>query len=212
MPLGVTFVESLILLGATAALTGVLAPIIVGITNRNRLNEQKQYEEELKRDTAFFEAQTQFLKDFSTAVWDYLDQALAVSYAGHYAPERFDERWELYDKESFALLGRIGSQVSTARTLFSSETADSLHDFYRGWLEDDFDIGLSTRARDPSMTPAKWQDWHDPMHVESQERASALIRAVAEEAGLTYEQQQRRLQARAEPKRRRFLRNLASSG
>lgn len=207
MPLGLTFNESLVLLGATALLTGVLAPIIVGITNRNRLNEQKRYEEELKRETAFFDAQAAFLKEFSTAVWDFLEQALAVSYAGWLDPNRFEERWEAYERESFALLGHIGSQITLARTLFSSETADRLDDFYGKWLEGDFERGLSNRARDPATTPDQWGAWHAPMHRDGQERAAALIRTVAEEAGLTYEQQQQRLRARAEVKWYDFLRS-----
>jgi hypothetical protein len=190
MPLAVTFGQSLILLGVTA----VLAPIVVGITNSSRLNEQKHYEEGLKRETAFFEAQAQFLKDFSDAVWDYLEKALAVSYAGMFASEQFKALWDEYEKESFALLGRIGSQVTMARTLFSAETADRLSDFYHGWVEEVFDHGLSERARDPKTTQGEWRSWHGPMHQGSQTRAEALIEAVAEEAGLTYEEQLRRLQ------------------
>jgi hypothetical protein len=209
MPLGVTFVESLVLLGVTAALTGVLAPVIVGITNHRRLNEQKQYEEELKRETALLDAQAEFLRDFSTAVFDYQEKALAVSYAGWLSPERFKERWGKYDEESFELLGRIGSQVSRARILFSTETADRLLHFYRGWLEDEFDTGLSQRARDAATTPADWKAWHDPMHLEVEERVTDLIRAVAEEAELTYEQQRRRLQP--QPGRLRRFSDLFSA-
>lgn len=196
MQLGVTFNQSLFLLLLTALLTGVLAPIIVGIMSRNRLNEQKQYEEGLKRETAFFEAQSQFLQDFTAAVWDYLEKGLCVSYAAKLGLERFKELWDEYDKGSFALLGRIGSQASMARTLFSAETADLLSDFYHGWLEDTFDHGLSQLARVPETTQADWASWHDPMHRQAQQKASELISAVAKEAGLTYEQQQRRLQPR----------------
>ena len=110
MLLALTLGESLILLVVTAALTGVLAPIVVQITNRRRLNEQRLFDEELKRETAFFEAQAQFLKELAT-IWDYLEKALAVSYAAHLStPERFKQVWEAYDEESFALLGRIGSR------------------------------------------------------------------------------------------------------
>jgi len=192
MLLAVTFWESLVLLGVTA----VLAPIIVGITNSSRLNEQKHYEEGLKRETAFFEAQAQFLRDFSDAVWEYLEKALAVSYAGMFAAEQFEDLWDEYEKASFALLGRIGSQVTMARTLFSAETADRLSDFYHGWVENVFDLGLSGLARDPKTTQDEWRSWHGPMHQEAQTKAEALIEAVAEEAGLTYEQQLRRLQPR----------------
>jgi hypothetical protein len=83
-----------------------------------------------------------------------------------------------------------------ARTLFSAETADRFSDFYHGWVEDVFDLGLSGLARDPKTTQDEWRSWHGPMHQEAQTRAEALIEAVAEEAGLTYEQQQRRLQPR----------------
>lgn len=190
MTVAATFIESLFLLVAAALLTGVLAPVVVGITNRRRLDEQKRYEEELKRETAFFERQTEFLRDFATSVWDFFERGLAVSYAGMVGSARFAELWEEYDKESFALLGRIGSQITLARTFFSKETADRLDDFYGDWLEGDFDQELSALARDPNTTQAQWREWHDPMHRQAQDRAAALIRLVAEEAGLTYEQQQ----------------------
>jgi hypothetical protein len=140
-------------------------------------------------------------------VWDYLEKALAVSYAGMFAQEQFKGLWDEFDKASFALLGQIGSQVSMARTLFSAETADRLSDFYHGWIEDVFDLGLSGLARDPMTTQDEWRTWHGPMHQEAQTRAEALIEAVAEEAGLTYEQQLRRLQPRPSYLRRLLRRS-----
>ena len=188
MGVAATFIESLALLVAAALLTGILAPIVVGITNRRRLNEQRRYEEELKRETAFFEKQTEFLRDFATAVWDFFEKGLAVSYAGMVGSTRFEGLWEEYETESFALLGQIGSQITMARTFFSRETADLLDQFYGEWLEGEFDMGLSDRARDPTTTQAQWREWHSPMHQETQQRAAELIRLVAEEAGMTYEQ------------------------
>jgi hypothetical protein len=189
MVVAVTFGESLALLVVTAALTGVLAPIVVQITNRRRLDEQRLFEEDLKRETAFFDAQVQFLNELATAIWGYLEKALAVSYAANYSPpDRFKQVWKAYDDESFARLGQIASQVSMARTLFSSPTANRLDDFYSNWLEGHFDFQLSRMARNPGTKPAEWADWHDEMHQESQRRAADLLRIVAEEAGLTYEQ------------------------
>jgi hypothetical protein len=197
MLVAVTFGESLILLVVTAALTGVLAPIVVAVVNRRRLNEQRRFEEELKRETAFFDAQADFLKDLATAIFEFLEKALAVSYAGYLSPERFRQVWDAYEAESFALLGRIGSQVSMARTLFSSATADRLQDFYSNWLEHEFDIQLSALARNPETTRAEWGGWHESMHREAQDRAAELLRVVAEEAGLTYEQRREDRQARS---------------
>jgi hypothetical protein len=190
MTIVATFIESLSLLAAAALLTGILAPVVVGFTNRRRLDEQKRYEEELKRETAFFEKQTEFLREFATSVWDFFEKGLAVSYAGMVGSTRFAALWEEYDKDSFALLGRIGSQITLARTFFSKETADRLDAFYEDWLEGDFDPGLSGRASDPNTTQDQWREWHNVMHRQAQDRAAELVRLVAEEAGLTYEQQQ----------------------
>jgi hypothetical protein len=195
MPLAVTFGQSLILLGVTAVLTGVLAPIIVGMTNSSRLNEQKKYEEGLKRETAFFEAQAEFLKDYSGAVWAYLEKGLQVSYAGKHELQGFKDVYDEYDKASWPLFGRIAYDVSMSTTLFSRKTADELDQFYK-WLQYSFDTDLSRQALSQETTQAQWASWHDRMHGEAQERATVLIGAVAEEAGLTYEQQQRRLQPR----------------
>ena len=122
------------------------------------------------------------------AVWDFQEKALAVSYAGWLSPGHFKDVWEAYDRESFALLARIGSQVSIAQTLFSSDTPERLDDFYWNWLVKAFDIQLSSRARNPKTTRAQWGDWHERMNVEAQARAARLLRVAAREAGLTYEQ------------------------
>lgn len=195
MLLAVTFRESVFLLLLTAALTGFLAPFVLQHITRRQLKEQRRFDEELKRETAFFETQVLFLKDLATAIWDYLEKALAVSYAAQYAPERFKQIWEVYDEESFVLLGGIGSQVSMARTLFSTGTVERLQAFYSDWLEATLDVQLSRMARDEQMTQAEWTTWHRAMHSEAQSRAAALLRIIAEEAGLTYEQRREQRQA-----------------
>jgi hypothetical protein len=187
MLLAVTFGESVALLVLTAALTGVLAPFLAQIINRRRLIEQRRFDEELKRETAFFDAQTQFLKELATAVYDYLEKALAVSYAAHLSPKDFKRVWDAYNAESFALLGRIAAQVSMARTLFSSATADRLQAFYSDTLEDAIDKQLSRMARNRWTTRAKWEGWHAsrvPAHRYGpswgrRQRGRAHVRAAA---------------------------------
>lgn len=188
MPLALTFNESVGLVVITALSTGLVAPVAVLFINDRRLKAQRRFDEDLRRETAFFDAQALFLKDLATAIWDYLEKALAVSYAAQHSPKRFRQVWEAYDQESFALLGGIGSQVSMARILFSSATVEQLQTFYSDWLEDTFDLQLSRLARDKKTTRAQWAAWHDAMHEEAQLRAAALLRMVAEAAELTYEQ------------------------
>jgi hypothetical protein len=100
-PVGVTFAESFLLLVTAAVLgallTGVLAPIVVLRVNRARNREQKVFEEELSRDTAFVNAQAELLKELAAALWSFQAKLLAVSYAGAYVPDQFDEAWEAYN-------------------------------------------------------------------------------------------------------------------
>src|SRR4051812_21062093 len=108
MLLETTFLQSVALIAITALLTGFLAPFVVQWASRRRLKEQRRFEEELERETAFVEAQTEFLKELATAAWDFLERALAVSYAAHLSsPERFEKAWDAYDEESFALFGGV---------------------------------------------------------------------------------------------------------
>jgi hypothetical protein len=192
MPLAVTFGESVVLLLITAALTGVLAPIVVGFTSHRRLIQQRHFEEELRRETAFIDAQAEFLKELAAAVWDYFEKALAVSYAGAHSPGRFEQVWEAYEEEALTLMGRIGARVYIARTLVSTTTADRLEYFYSRWLQGEFDVELSRMARDEATSAAEWRDWHGRMLPVARTTAGGLIKTVAEDAGLSYEQRRER--------------------
>jgi hypothetical protein len=108
-----------------------------------------------------------------------------VSYAGAYAPERFNVEWEVYDRESFALLARVNSLLSISGTLFSPATVARLRRFSEDWLEQEFDHSLSTRAR-KKAAQQEWKEWHNPHHAEAEAKTSELLAAVADEAGLSY--------------------------
>jgi hypothetical protein len=179
----VTFAESAALLGIAAVLTGVLAPFVVQWATRRRIREQKRYEEDLARESAFISAQAELLQSLSAALWAYQAKGLAVSYAGAYAPGRFDEEWNAYDRESFSL---IDTRLSVAGTLFSPKTVGKIRDFYDDWLMGTFDRQISRMAR-ANVDQATWEAWHDPHHAEARKRTTELLAAVADEAGLSYE-------------------------
>ena len=188
---GTTFGENLALLlfGAilAAGLTGFVAPIALQRANRLRLNDQKQYEENLRRESAFIAAQAEFLGNLATAAWEFQGTALAVSYAGAYAPgDRFDKAWETYDRESFGLLGRLSALISIAVTLFSHKIVEQLNNYYDEWLNATLDQQLSRMALSQETTQQDWQTWHNPHHASAGHETTELLAAVAHDAGLSY--------------------------
>ena len=189
MPVGVTFAESALLLVLAAVLgallTGVLAPIVVLRASRARNRAQKIFEEDLSRDSAFVNAQAELLKELATALWDFQAKLLAVSYAGAYVPDQFDEAWKSYNAESFALLARISAVLSVARTLLSPETANRLQQFYDEWLNKELDHQVSAMATSPAAQD-EWLAWHNPHHSGAEERTGTLLAAVADDAGLSF--------------------------
>jgi hypothetical protein len=189
---GLSFAESAALLAIAALLTGVLAPFIVQWATRRRLREQKRYEEDLARESAFISAQAELLQTLGAALWAYQAKGLAVSYAGASAPARFDEEWQAYDRESFALLAEVDTRLSMAGTLFSPETVRKLRDFYDDWLLGTFDREISSMAR-RGVDQATWKRWHNPHHQEVGERTTRLLAEVADDAGLSFERRRRPL-------------------
>jgi hypothetical protein len=186
-----TFFESLILLvvaaALAAALTGVLAPVIVQRASRRRLREQKRFEEDLQRETAFIAAQAAMLQDLASALRDFQAKGLAVSYAGAYTPSRLKEAWDAYERDSFGLLARISSLISISGTLFPASTVAHLREFYEAYLVQEFDPELSRMGRAENTSQREWQSWHDPHHCDAEAKTAVVLATVADEAGISYE-------------------------
>jgi hypothetical protein len=74
------FIESYILILATAGITGFFVPYVLKVNDDRKMREQKQYEDELSRQNKVIDAQVQFLESISKLLWEYHALIARISY------------------------------------------------------------------------------------------------------------------------------------
>ncbi len=175
--------DNLILLAATAVLTGLLVPLIKGRMDDRRTAVQRQASEDLARDSRFVDAQTELLNRLSTDLWRIVGKILAVSYYAVWgARDQFGSAWNTYDSTSFDEMFELRANVSRAQRLLShaaQEQLASLHD----WWQRDVDFRLSRMARGTETAEA-WQAFHLEVGTELFHRTDTTLRTIARDVGV----------------------------
>jgi hypothetical protein len=188
--------DSLILLAATAVLTGLLVPLIKGRMDDRRAAVQRQASEDLARDSGFVDAQTELLNRLSTDLWRIVGKILAVSYYAVWGSrDQFGSAWNTYDSTSFDEMFELRANVSRSQRLLSRaahEQLASLHD----WWQRDVDFRLSGMARG-SETAEAWQAFHREVGAELFRRCDTTLRTIARDVGVI----ERRERIREPPER-----------
>ena len=142
-----SFVQGLLLLLATAGLTGLLVPVIKGRIDDRKLREQKIFESDLARQSKVIEAQAKLLDDLSDLLWGFLLLSLEVTYyAIQGNDEKYESAWQKYDQKSWEYFGTIRAAISRARRLTAPNTHQALLGVYDAWFMD-FDLALTRMAR-----------------------------------------------------------------
>jgi len=174
-----SFIQSLLLLAATAALTGVLVPLIKGYMDDRKFRQQKLFEAELARQGKVIEAQVQFLESLAQLVWDFQLLALSVSYYKTLPDEkRFQLAFDEYDKESWVFFSKIRTEISKARRLTSERTYQVLLKYYEDWLMKNDNALMSLVKR-----RASHEDWlnHHNLLYNGAENTDKIMTQLAEE-------------------------------
>jgi hypothetical protein len=189
VPLGAllndSFLQGLLLLLATAAITGLLVPVIKGRIDDRKLREQKVFESELARQSKVIEAQARLLEDLSQMLWGFLLLSLEVTYyATRRDEEKFQDAWRVYDASSWDYFGKIRAEISKARRLTSPETHDALLSVYDAWFMG-FDLDLTSAARSYKVGDPAWPDLHNRIYGEGVVRIDGALTDLAEELQLT---------------------------
>jgi hypothetical protein len=179
-----SFVQGLLLLLATAGLTGLLVPLIKGRIDDRKLREQKVFESELARQGKVIDAQAQLLDDLSQQLWAFLLASLEVTYyAVQNNEEKFANAWKSYDEHSWKYFGSIRATISRARRLTSPQTHDAFLAVYDKWFMD-FDLQLSNLARAGTSRPDAWSALHARIYDEGVPLIDGALADLARELKL----------------------------
>jgi len=136
------FLEGLLLLLSTAALSGFLVPYVLKEVDARKLKEQKaiderknreqkEFEADLARQSKVLEAQAQLLESLAKKLWEFQLLAIAVSYYKfHHDEAKYENALKEYDEKAWMYFGTIRTEISKALYLTSSETYHALLGLY----------------------------------------------------------------------------------
>jgi hypothetical protein len=175
--------DNLVLLGATALLTGLLVPLIKARIDDRRVTQQRQAEEDLARDSKFIDAQTDLLNRLSTDLWRLAGKILGVSYfAASGSTEQFETAWRMYDSTSFEELFELRAHVSRSQRLLSEEAHTELEELH-DWCFGQVDPQLTALARSGPQS-AEWDRFHRSTMADLFARIDAVLTTIARDVGV----------------------------
>jgi hypothetical protein len=149
------FIEKLLLLLATALLTGLVAPYVLKLVDQRRAGAQKALEAEITRQAKLIEAQATLLDELARLLWRYQLNAIEVSYYhGRTNASLYATALAKYEGTAGDLLGQIRAEISRSLHLTSSAMYTRLKALYYEVL-----LLLDQRLRDLIEGAAAEADW-----------------------------------------------------
>lgn len=143
----------------TAALTGLLVPVIKARLDERRYRDQKVFESELARQGKIIDAQAAILDDLSELFSGFLLRALALTY---YAERRnaaqleetrnqynakLDEAWKQYDDEAWRFYARLRVDTSKVQRLTTAQVTAELEALREWFQKFDLEVTKAHEAR-----------------------------------------------------------------
>jgi hypothetical protein len=179
------FLQGFLLLLATAAITGLLVPLIKGRIDDRKFREQKVFESALARQGKVIDSQAKLLEDLSQLLWAFLLLSLEVTYYAEQSDsEKFAIAWQKYDETAWDYFGRIRAEISKARRLTSDPTYEALLSVYNTWFMD-FDLDLTRMARASTLDDSEWSVLHGRIYNEGVASVDGVLVDLASELQLT---------------------------
>lgn len=181
---GQTFLENLLLLLITALLTGLLVPLVKAQMDDKKYRQQKQFEAQLARQSKVIESQVTLLENLSQLLWEFHFSCLEVSYYAQNASykKRYNEAMKEYDRKSWVLMTKIGTEIGKAQRLVSDGAYAKLKDFYDRWMIDvDNKISALNHRK---ASPEEWRIHHYSVFREGDKKIDEVLGLLARELRL----------------------------
>lgn len=180
------FLEKIILLLLTAAITGFGIPYILKRIEERKLREQKKFEADLSRQEKIIDAQSKLLDDLSQLLWKWRYLAKKVVYYGALGKterERYDLARKQYDESSWDILQEFRSVISRSRRLVSEHAYERLNSLY-DYIVGDIDQKVSQMIREVEPDSKESGDMADRFSKEVSRKLDDAINDLASELKL----------------------------
>jgi len=132
------FIEKLVILILTVALSGLFAPSVLKKIEENKTREQKNREARLTRQAKLIDEQSEFLDTLSQLLWAWRYAYMKVAYyGGAQDTPRYGDAWQEYCESMWGTFSQIRYQISRSRRLVSEQAYEHLLGFYKKIVDTD---------------------------------------------------------------------------
>lgn len=184
------FYQKLVLLVATAVISGFLVPFILKQVEEKRSIEQRRREARIARQKTLIDAQSELLESISLAIWKWRYAFMRVTYyGGQDSQEQCDTSWQSYCDNVWELLNNIRYQVSRSKWLVSDRQFEKLLDFYCLIIKLDKRLFSIRSMSDPVTRAMELSDLNYQIYSEISASIDELISHLANELKLSAEAQ-----------------------
>ena len=194
---GLSFGQSVTLLLLTAALTGLLIPLLFRYVDAvrerrtqerddRRDREKKQLEADISRQTAIIEAQRAFLQDLTHEFFRLQHLLVDVSYYHNLDTNLFEEARGKYEREATAAFGAARAVMGRALWLAPTGVYERLKQFYfESLIKSDGRLSQLLMQRKAGNDDANaWTELNRHLVLELADEISAKIDETAAALGL----------------------------
>jgi hypothetical protein len=151
--------EKLILLAATAVLSGFLVPYILKRIELQRATYEKDRDADRSRQEKLIASQSEFLDKLTETVWQWRYMAVRLTYyGGGDDTAQYDNAARAYAGEFWPVLHALRVEISKSYRLVSADMLDRLKSFYQEVVKIDLDLQAIASELDPFQKRILYMD------------------------------------------------------
>jgi hypothetical protein len=179
------FVEKLILLTFTAALSGFSIPYILRRIELQRASYEKDRDAERSRQEKILQAQSEFLDKLTDTIWQWRYMAVRVTYyGGGDETAMYDTAAQAYAEKFWIVLHAFRVEISKAYRLVSADSLRQLKSFYSQTVKIDLELRRISSEPDPIQKQILYMDMNHRLYSAVSDEIDHLIEAVARDLRL----------------------------
>jgi hypothetical protein len=187
MKVSQNFWEKMLILFATAALTGFLFPYILRRFEENKAIEQRRLDADISRQTKIIEAQSTFLDETTETLWRWRYLSMKVAYNGtEQREEQYAASVKEYEAGIWDVLSDLRNHTSKSRRLVSEKGYQSLVTLYDQITDLDGRLDQIVRQKLPPKERAEALEViHRELRWEMTQKLDDTLALLAQEVQLT---------------------------
>jgi len=178
--------DSLILLAATAIVSGFLVPFVLKRIDSQREAQAKDRDLKRVRRDRLIDAQVAFLDRLTETLWSWRYLVMRITYYGGIADEQgFEKARQAYNEKFWFSLNEIRVEISKSSRLVSTRVLEDLRGFYNSIVALDRDLLSAAAIEDVVERRMTYMDLNHKVFGEISDQIDNLLSKVADDLHLS---------------------------